>query len=547
MADVLGLLSANDEFFYPNSELKIVPTNLHLAMALNNYASFQLLLESKAENVEFKLDSSDFIAEYYEMQAIPVEYNTGDGENQGGAMVLTDRPSVKPAYTTRLAPFTVYDCLKRCKTGLVPTCGNKLAAYVSLKAKPNLKAGQYKVNLIAKAKDLLYELALDISVYNVLVPDDTFDFTNWFSEEAIERMHHVRKTEKAYLAFLDKYAEVMQRLHQNTFYLQFDEQCLVDRSNYKFDFEHLTERINVFFKRGLKNLELGVLLDRGKLPDGMPDMYTANFKCALAKDLEFDSLEGYKFTVRFVQALAAYLKKHGWAENIFFHIHDEPDIHYKDEAALQARRRQYYLAVSILRKYLPNVRVIEAVESPKFRGGIDIWVPGTAGYERQKAEFDQLIELGETVWAYVCCGPEGYWLNRFLDCPLLKNRLLFWGCAKNRLCGFLHWGLNQFPEGMDPFKATSCPNHTGIGTNFPCGDAFIVYPTLEDVHIGMRFESERRGAEDVALFQVLYQKDKAYFYELLDQAFTNNYTYETDPSKISELYEKLLARLAELA
>lgn len=98
---------------------------------------------------------------------------------------------------------------------------------------------------------------------------------------------------------------------------------------------------------------------------------------------------------------------------------------------------------------------------------------------------------------------------------------------------------------MDPFHSTSCPNHTGIGTNFPCGDAFIVYPTVNEVNISMRLEAQRRGVEDVALFQLLELKDPFMFRKLLDQAFTNNFTYESDPHKIADLYEQLLQALEQ--
>ena len=67
------------------------------------------------------------------------------------------------------------------------------------------------------------------------------------------------------------------------------------------------------------------------------------------KNLKFDTLEGYVHTVKLVQALASYLKKHGWEKKILFHIHDEPDIHVKNQAALESRRRQYYLAEMCIR------------------------------------------------------------------------------------------------------------------------------------------------------------------------------------------------------
>lgn len=248
-------------------------------------------------------------------------------------------------------------------------------------------------------------------------------------------------------------------------------------------------------------------------------------------------------TAELVKSLAKYLRLHGWEQQVLFHIHDEPDIHYKKQEDLESRRREYYLAASILRKYLPEVSAIEAVERAVFYGGVDIWVPGTAGYEAGKEEFDRLIRLGERVWTYVCCSPEGWWLNRFLDSPLIRGRLLFWGCAKNRIQGFLHWGFNQFPGGMDPLKGTSCPNDTGIGTDFPCGDSFLVYPGARGPEIGMRLEAQRRGAEDAALWGLLREKNELLHDKLLGEVFVNNYTYCQDPAKLEEVYERLLQEL----
>ena len=191
------------------------------------------------------------------------------------------------------------------------------------------------------------------------------------------------------------------------------------------------------------------------------------------------------------------------------------------------------------------MRVIEAVASPEFRGGVDIWVPGTPGYEARQADFDALTALGESVWAYVCCGPEGNWLNRFLDFALLKGRLLFWGCAANRLGGFLHWGFNQFPAGMDPFAGTSCPNHTGIGTNFPCGDSFLVYPGTDGPWPGMRMEAARRGAEDAALLALLRCRGEAAHDALVARVFHDNQNYNDDPAVFEAVYEELLHLLEE--
>ena len=96
---------------------------------------------------------------------------------------------------------------------------------------------------------------------------------------------------------------------------------------------------------------------------------------------------------------------------------------------------------------------------------------------------------------------------------------------------------------MNPFEGTSCPNDTGIGTNFPCGDSFLVYPGADGPMIGMRLEAQRRGAEDAMLWQKLREKDERLHDELLSEIFTNNHKYCNNPEKFMRVYEHLLASL----
>ncbi len=540
-----GVISATESFCYPDTVLAPLPSTLRLATAQNNVHGIQLLLSTKGKNVKLRMDSDEFTPEWYSMKAIPVEYNTGDGVEQGGSMVLETPPAEKPSYATRLAPFEVFDCLIPSKSGIISTDNNLAASYICLVPTADITAGEHTIKLYAECEEGVYQCTITVQVYPVCIPEDTFPLTNWFSIDAICRLHKVEKGSANFYDMVRKYAKAMRRAHQTLFYLELDDICVINRAPYVFDFEYLTPLIELFFSEGMQQLEIGTLLSRGFLPDGMPDMLTDTFKCTMAPEIGFETLQGYAITVNFVKTLSEYLHRHGWQEKVLFHIQDEPDIHVKDEAALVARRRQYYMAVSIVRKYLPCVQIIEAVSSTEFRGGIDIWVPGTSGYEDQKSDFDALSALGETVWTYVCCGPEGHWLNRFLDFALLKGRLLFWGCAKNRIGGFLHWGFNQFPQGMDPFVATSCHNPTGLGTNFPCGDAFIVYPGNDGPWLSMRLEAQRRGAEDAALLQMLFKKDVALHDEFIGRVFTNNYTYNDDPNYFKIVYEDLLRTLVE--
>jgi len=99
--------------------------------------------------------------------------------------------------------------------------------------------------------------------------------------------------------------------------------------------------------------------------------------------------------------------------------------------------------------------------------------------------------------------------------------------------------------GMNPFVGTSCPNHTGIGTNFPCGDAFLVYPGTDGPWPGMRMEAARRGAEDAALLSLLRCKDETAHDALVARVFQDNQHYNDDPKEFEVVYEELLRLLEE--
>ena len=73
---------------------------------------------------------------------------------------------------------------------------------------------------------------------------------------------------------------------------------------------------------------------------------------------------------------------------------------------------------------------------------------------------------------------------------------------------------------MNPYERNeSSPNHTGIGTNFPCGDSFLLYPGADGPNLGMRYGSIARGAEDAALWQLLREKDSRLHDELKSEQY----------------------------
>lgn len=538
-----GYISSKQEFLFPDTGLGKMAEQLRLVSASNSKIGIQIMFECKGETGNICLKGDGFDAEYYQLIDIPVEYNTGNGVDQGGAMtLLTDHC---PEYAIRQAPFRVYDCLRPLPSGTVKSVGGRVAAYVCVCPKEGTPSGEYDLQLSICADGEEHVCKIRYVVYPVAYDEDRFQQTNWFSLQSMAEKHGLQIGTPAYYEMVRAYARTMRRAHQKTFCIWINQDLsdrLVERP-FHFNFEDLKPVIEIFFEEGFDTLETGGILSRGFLPDGTSNMYTNGFTCAAAPHIPVDSDEGYELLSCEMRDFAAFLKRNNWDKKVLFHVMDEPDVHFKTDADLQARRVQYFMTANIVRRYLPNVKIIEAVKSTKFRGAIDIMVPITDGYESNKEAFDTAISLGDDVWTYVCCGPEGKWLNRFLDQPLTNGRLLFWGCALNKISGYLHWGYNQFGCTPDPFTESRGRNNTGIGNDFPCGDAFIVYPGEDGPWLSMRLEAERRGAEEADLLCALRDKDPAALEEIVAQVFRSFDEYDNNPEKLEAVYEQLLKHL----
>lgn len=538
-----GIITTHQAFHFPDSPLGALPHALRTCCAQNGKIGIQVLFECAEPTGSIGVSCKGFSVEYFQMIDVPVEYNTGNGIDQGGAMVLL--PDHCPDYAVRQAPFRVYDCLRPMESGKIPSAGGRVCAYVRLTPDAALPAGSHSFQITLSADGQTHTCTVSCSVYPYTFDENRFKTTNWFSVVAMEQMHGVARGTPAFNDVVRAYARSMRSVHQKIFLLWMHEDLSERRTQkpYHFDFEDMKPIIEIFFEEGFETFETGGIICRGYREDGTQDMYTADFKCSANPDISVDSDEGYALLCSEMEAFSAFLRRNNWQDRVLFHVMDEPDVHYLSEADLQARRVQFFMASNIVRRYLPGVRIIEAVKTTLFRGGVDIMVPITDSYQQHKKTFDDAIAMGDEVWTYVCCAPEGKWLNRFLDQPLINGRLLFWGCSANRMAGYLHWGYNQFGGVPNPFEATSARNWTGIGTNFPCGDAFIVYPGQGGPWPSMRLEAERVGAQEAAMLHELLSRDPAAHDALIARVFRGFDDYDNTPETLDTLHEELLQLL----
>ena len=118
--------------------------------------------------------------------------------------------------------------------------------------------------------------------------------------------------------------------------------------------------------------------------------------------------------------------------------------------------------------------------------------------------------LGEGIrsWVYSCCNPRGDWINRFMDTPLWKIRMLGWLMYRTEASGFLHWGYNYWDRALtrelvDPFQVSDA----GRWPNWPSGDPFVVYPGENGPVDSIRWEIFAESLQDYALLQAGWPRE----------------------------------------
>ena len=235
----------------------------------------------------------------------------------------------------------------------------------------------------------------------------------------------------------------------------------------------------------------------------------------------------------FLSAVFQHLKEKGMADRYVQHILDE---------AHGAEPPYYKRYAALVRKNMPGVKTIDAInqtDSP-VASDCDIWVPVLGSFDNRLAAIDDHLKKGGEAWFYTCVFPQGRYLNRFIDYPLLKTRLLHWFNFRHNLDGYLHWG-GDFWDG-DPYQNTEVVINAGQDL-LPAGDAFITYPWREknSIHSSIRLEAMREGIEDYELLRAAAVKDPARARNVAAQAVPNINDYVRDVPSFRRLQKELLA------
>ena len=424
-------------------------------------------------------------AQWFRLVDVPVEVNTGP-------VGFIEKKGERNRFVTRRAPFRVYDAMEPAGSAVrvsSPTQALRLHVPIPPEERPGMHEYEADIALGGEAR----RLSFAVHVHKAVVPPvgrESFPYTNWFSFELMAGRHGLAPWTEAHWRQIGRYAEVMVHARQNMFWVPLRDIFRAEGKMPVLDRERLRRIVRVFTEAGMHYIEGGHVATRTG-----GEWNATTFDTTVVRE-RATSVEGNAVIARIGRQLMEEIERNGWRSRWIQHATDEPT---------GTNAVDYRILVGMVRRHFPGVQVLDATMDPGLAGSVDIWCPQAQHYQRDRRRFEAQQKLGDRVWFYTCCFPGGPWLTRLLDMELLRPALFGWGAARFGLEGFLHWGLNHYRRGQDPFKK-SVVGHGG-GNFLPAGDTHVVYPGKDGPWSSLRLEAQREGFEDYELLRRLKARE----------------------------------------
>lgn len=415
--------------------------------------------------------------------------------------------------------------------------------WITIAVPGNALPGLYRGSLLVRADNrTLARAEFRIHVVSATVPTTrTLKVTNWFNvgDAASRQFYDAPEFSESWWTMVENIARVMADHRQNMVITP-----LMDLITPKaeagvpvYDFSNFDRWVETFRKAGVIGyIEGSHLLGRAGSYDAaltVPAWVLENGRIT-KQELAPDDPRVETYLKSFLSSLSDHLAEKNWKSIYLQHILDEP----------HGTEPSYYARVAeLVHRNLPGVLTMDAIDASELpneiKNNADIWVPQLGRFDNQMQLLRDRMESGHDVWFYTCLFPNKHYLNRLMDYPLLKVRLLHWLNFRYGFTGFLHWGWNFWTP--EPMKDTQ-PVIDANTQLLPPGDAFIVYPDREgkSVYSSIRLEAMREGIEDYELLHVLQQKNPALAEQISEAAIQSLTEYVRDPAAFRQIERRLL-------
>lgn len=407
--------------------------------------------------------------------------------------------------------------------------------------------GLYRGALVLRdGKRTLARREFRVRVFAAAVPERrSLKITNWvnLSDKTSRQFYGFPQFSEDWWTLVGNFARVLADHRQNVIYTPLLDliRARADGDRLAYDFANFDRWVATFQQAGvIGTIEGSHLVGRDGSYDAPLIVRTRQLVNGQVAEVSLppDDPRVETFLAGFLAALDAHLTLKNWKPLYLQHILDEP----------HGAEPPYYARFGeLVRRSLPGVSTMDAMDaatmSAELKKNCDIWVPQLGQFDGQMELIADRIREGREVWFYTCLYPARRYLNRMIDYPLLKVRLLHWLNFRYGLAGYLHWGGNYWtPEPVNDTQPVIDANTELL----PGGDAFIVYPDAgrKSVFSSIRLEAMREGIEDYELLQLLREKNPGEAERLARTAVASFTEYVRDPAAFRRIQRSLLEALS---
>jgi len=459
----------------------------------------------------------------------------------GYVVVATNSDDTPPEELVGEAPGWYPDVLLDLPLELKPnrTSAIRITVHVPADAAPGLYQGALSVRA---GQQELARASIHLNVIAAQVPEErNLKVTNWFNFEDrhCRQFFDAPQFSPEWWTLMENVARVMGDHRQNVILTPLPSliKANAEGGQIRFDFSNFDRWVETFMTKGeFRYIEGSHLLDRAGGYDEPMQVSVYLLESGKVRNVPLppDDPRVEPALGRFLSALNRHLEEKNWKSSYLQHVLDEP---HGSEPAYYARFS------ALIRRCLPGVPTIDAIDAdnvaPEVAQNSDIWVPLLGRFDNKVDVLQQRIKNGKEVWFYTCLFPRGHYMNRLIDFPLIKTRLLHWLNFDQNLTGFLHWGGNFWsPEPMKNTQPVINMNETFL----PPGDAFIVYPdkSRRSLFSSIRLEAMREGIEDYELLQSLSKRNPEEALRIVKQAISSLTNYVRDVPTFRKIQRNLL-------
>lgn len=516
-----------NEWLFPDTVIREELSIQELHSARNADACFQILTDATvAEGTACSLTHNlpeGFRVTLLQLLPVCVPHNSNATYH-----TTDDYESVKD-FVIRKAPFDLYDMTVPVQGGLQE---GRAAFLVRVDVPAEAEVGCHSAALTVQMGEESIEITLPLFVHRSVLgapKDSPYGMINWIYPAVLCRLHGVERFSEEYYAWYERYFAEQIDMRNTHFQLPTGIEVRDDSGRIvDFDFTECERIGKMALQAGFRYIFGGFVAHWNKWKD-------ASLVLLWNRECFTDSLEGSLQLRMYFRRLREMVERNGWQDVYMQGLVDEPQLY---------NSMSYRALTGLFRREFPGILIIDPVETPDIYGSCDIWVIKQAIYEKYRAEYDKLRELGEEFWVYTCGFPAGKWMNRVMDLPLSATRLPVWMGVRYGMKGFLHWGYHAYPDGMDSMKDTCHPvMHHGEQKYFPAGNHAVIYADKDHIYESLRAHLQRISAVDGELLLRLRKADAAACDTIIDSVCTGFEVYTSDAAAIDLAHKQLLEAL----